>query len=206
MAIDITSCIYYLAFNQKTMNEIAFRNRLHSNNLYANVNQYQMRGMLAIIHKWQSNPLYKDIRWLAYIMATVYHETGKTFEPIEEIGKGIRKPYGRKIKVNLRPYQLPEKIYYGRGLVQLTWYDNYEKFGKLLKLDLINEPELLLDMQVSIDVLFLGMTQGLFTGVNLARYFNDTREDWVSARKIINGNDKADIIGLYAMKFLRCLA
>ena len=49
------------------------------------------------------------------------------------------------------------------------------------------------------------MTQGLFTGVNLARYFNDQREDWVNARKIINGLDKAEVISLYARKFMLCL-
>jgi putative chitinase len=49
------------------------------------------------------------------------------------------------------------------------------------------------------------MTQGLFTGVNLSRYFNDQREDYVSARKIINGTDKADLIALYAKKFLNCI-
>jgi putative chitinase len=187
------------------MNEIAFQNRLTTYNLYNKVNKSQMRGMLAIIDYWESNKLFTDARWLAYILATVYHETGKSFEAIEEVGQGIRKPYGRKIKQNLRPYQLPDKLYYGRGLVQLTWYDNYDKFGKLLKIDLLNKPELALKLDVSIEILFKGMTQGLFTGVNLSRYFNDQREDYVSARKIINGTDKADLIALYAKKFLNCI-
>ena len=187
------------------MNEIAFQNRLKSYNLYANVNKYQLRGMLAIINEFEANKLLTDTRWLAYMLATVYHETAKTFEPIEEVGHGIRKPYGRKLKMNLKPYQLPDKLYYGRGFVQLTWYDNYDKFGKLLKLDLLNEPELALKLDVSIQILFKGMTQGLFTGVNLARYFNDQREDWVNARKIINGLDKAEVISLYARKFMLCL-
>lgn len=187
------------------MNEIALQNRLHSNSLYPKVNKYQLAGIMAIINHWESNKLYQDKRWLAYILATVYHETGKTFEPIEEIGQGMRKPYGRKIKSNLKPYTYPDKLYYGRGLVQLTWYDNYDKFGKLLKIDLLNNPEKALEMDVSIKILFIGMTQGLFTGVNLARYFNDQREDWVNARKIINGLDKADLIALYAKRFLACL-
>jgi putative chitinase len=187
------------------MNEIAFQNRLHTYQLYAKVNKYQMAGMKAIIEYWYSNKNYKDVRWLAYILATVYHETDRTFEPVDEIGHGLRKPYGRKIKLNKKSYTNPDKIYYGRGLVQLTWYDNYEKFGKLLNIDLLNNPELMLNMDVSIKVLFKGMTEGLFTGVNLARYFNDEREDWVSARKIINGLDKADLIALYAKRFLSCI-
>lgn len=187
------------------MNEIAFQNRLKTYNLYNKVNNHQLRGMLAIIEYWESNKLFTDMRWLAYILATVYHETGRSFEPIEEVGQGVRKPYGRKIKQNLKTYTSPDKIYYGRGLVQLTWYDNYEKFGKLLKLDLLNEPELALNMNTAIIILFKGMTQGLFTGVNLSRYFNDEREDWVSARKIINGNDRADLVALYGKRFYNCL-
>lgn len=187
------------------MNEIAFQNRLRTTNLYTKVNQYQLIGMLSIIRKFENNKLLTDKRWLAYMLATVYHETAKTFEPIEEFGHGIKRPYGQKIKQNGKPYDLPNKLYYGRGFVQLTWYENYEKFGKLLKLDLLNHPELLLNLDVSIEVLFKGMTQGLFTGVNLARYFNDNREDWVSARKIINGTDKSELIALYAKKYYICL-
>jgi hypothetical protein len=187
------------------MNEIAFQNRLKTYNLYNKVNPYQLRGMLAIIDYCESNKFITDKRWIAYILATVYHETGHTFEPVEEVGHGIRKPYGRKIKVNLKPYQLPDKLYFGRGLVQLTWYDNYEKFGKLLKLDLLSEPELVLRMDISIQILVKGMTQGLFTGVNLERYFNDQREDWVNARKIINGTDRAELIALYGKRFYLCL-
>ena len=187
------------------MNEIAFHNRLKSYNLYNKVTPHQLRGMLAIVDYCESNKFITDKRWIAYILATVYHETGRAFEPVEEVGQGIRKPYGRKIKMNLKPYQYPDKIYYGRGLVQLTWYDNYDKFGKLLKLDLLSNPELAMKMDVSIDILVKGMTQGLFTGVNLARYFSDNREDWVNARKIINGNDRAELIALYGKRFYLCL-
>lgn len=187
------------------MNEIAFQNRLKTYNLYSKVHPSQLAGMLAIIGHWEANKLYTDKRWLAYMLATVYWETDRTFEPIEELGRGMRRPYGQKIKMNRKPYQLPDKLYYGRGFVQLTWYENYEKFGKLLNIDLLNQPELAMKMDVSIEILFQGMTKGLFTGVNLARYFNDQREDWVSARKIINGLDKAELIGLYARKFMACI-
>jgi len=187
------------------MNKIAFQNRLKTYNLYTKVNSHQLRGMFAIINYWEQNKLLTDLRWLAYILATVYHETARTFEPIEEIGQGTRRPYGRKLKINLKPYNTPDKLYFGRGLVQLTWFDNYDKFGKLLKIDLLNNPELALKLDVSIEILFKGMTQGLFTGVNLSRYFNDVREDWVNARKIINGVDRADLIALYGKRFYECL-
>lgn len=187
------------------INRPAFFNRLHSQNLYTSILQHQVNGMNAILDEWEANPQYTDLRWLAYMLATAYHETAKTMEPVEEYGKGHGRPYGEKIKMSRNPYLSPDKIFYGRGHVQLTWYENYLKFGQLLKIDLLNEPEQALKMDVSVKIMFLGMTQGLFTGVNLARYFNDQREDWVNSRKIINGLDKADIIAGYAHKFYECV-
>jgi len=187
------------------MNFIAFQNRLRTQNLYTKVNPSQLRGMNEILEHWEANEELTDLRWLAYMLATVYHETAKTFEPIEEYGKGASRPYGQKIKQNKRKYTKPDKLYYGRGFVQLTWYEIYEKFGKLLDIDLLNEPEQALRLDVSIDILFIGMIRGLFTGVGLPKYFNEDKEDWVNARRIINGTDKAELIGLYAKKFYQCL-
>jgi predicted chitinase len=187
------------------MNLIAFQNRLRTQNLYTKVNQTQLRGMFEIIAHWEANETLTDKRWLAYMLATVYHETAKTFEPIEEFGKGLRRVYGEKIKQSKKRYTVPDKLYYGRGFVQLTWYENYDKFGKLLNIDLLNEPEQALKLDVSIDILFIGMIEGLFTGVALDRYFNDKREDWTNARKIINGLDKAELIGIYGQRFYECL-
>jgi hypothetical protein len=92
-------------------------------------------GAEAIIKYWESKPLLKDKRWLAYILATAYHETAHTFEPVREIGRGKLRAYGRKRKQSGEPYTI-DHIYYGRGHVQLTWYENYDKFGKLLGIDL----------------------------------------------------------------------
>jgi len=100
---------------------------------------------------------------------------------------------------------MPDKLYYGRGFVQLTWYENYLKFGQLLGIDLLNDPDKAMELNIATKILFAGMTQGLFTGVNLARYFNDQREDWEGARKIINGNDCAAKIAAYGKNFLECL-
>src|SRR5690554_5759100 len=61
-----------------------------------------------------------DVRWQAYMLATCYHETARAMQPIEEIGKGAGRPYGKKIKYNRKVYVEPDKLYYGRGDVQLT--------------------------------------------------------------------------------------
>lgn len=187
------------------INRIAFFNRLKTYNLYPTILQHQVDGINLILDEWESNPLYIDNRWLAYMLATSYHETAKTMQAIEEYGKGKGKPYGQKIKYNGKPYLQPDKIFYGRGLTQITWYENYLKFGQELKVDLLNNPELALDPKLAVKIMFLGMTHGLFTGVNLARYFNDQREDWEQARKIINGVDKAKLIESYAKNFYECV-
>ena len=150
----------------------------------------------------------KRKRHIAYIFATIFHEgarketiNGKTVYrrvvSVEEIGKGKGKPYGSKIKYSKIKYTNPDKLYFGRGFVQITWHEVYEKFGKLLKMDLLGNPELALNPTIGAKIAVLGMRDGLFTGVNLERYFNDSRTDAISARKIINGTDKAELIEGY---------
>ncbi|TOE35570.1 hypothetical protein CGJ43_25525, partial [Vibrio parahaemolyticus] len=60
------------------------------------------------------------LQYLAYVLATTYHETGHTMKPIEEWGKGQGRPYGE-------PDPETGQTYYGRGYVQLTWLANYIK-------------------------------------------------------------------------------
>lgn len=156
-----------------------------------------------------------NIKHAAYMLATSYHETAATMLPITEYGKGKGKAYGTWYKnsigaeyswkngnkniaymKNKYPY-----LYYGRGDVQLTWYDNYEKAGKELKVDLLGNPDKALDPIISAKVMILGMRYGWFTKRNLDRYINEKGCDYVEARRIINGNDKAEQIASYAKKF-----
>ena len=44
----------------------------------------QFSGLQAILTDWDVNYPKSDLRYLAYILATVHHETDKTFQPIEE--------------------------------------------------------------------------------------------------------------------------
>lgn len=53
----------------------------------------QVDGMEVILNEWQQRQL-TDSRWLAYILATAYHETAFTMEPIDEYGKGRGREYG----------------------------------------------------------------------------------------------------------------
>ena len=163
--------------------------------------QTQIDGLNAILDEWEKNYSKKDDRWLAYMFATTHHETDRTFRGIEEYGKGKNRPYGKNIKMDRTRYFDTPNLFYGRGFVQLTWYENYQKAGKKLGLDLINKPELVLEIKNATQVLFSGMMEGWFTGRKLSTYFNTTTEDWKNARRIINGTDKADLIATYAKQY-----
>ena len=131
------------------------------------------------------------LRQAAYMLATAKHETANTFAPIEEYGKGKGLPYGQ-------PDPVTGLVYFGRGYVQLTWARNYKSMGKALNLPLFLHPDLALRYDVAYKIMSYGMTHGTFTGVALSRYINEGKTDYLNARKIINGTDKADLIAGYA--------
>ena len=104
------------------------------------MSQGQVDGLDAILDHWESDGGgSKDDRWLAYALATAYHETAKTIGPIREIGLGHGRPYGV-------PDPVTGQTYYGRGLVQLTWKKNYQAFSDILKVDLVGNPDLALGL------------------------------------------------------------
>lgn len=192
-----------------TLNRKHFFDSIRGSLFHGDFSQPQVEGLDAILDRWEASG-FTDLRWLAYMLATCYHETARTMQPIEEYGKGKGYKYGKKIKRSGIPYTLPDKIYYGRGYVQLTWYENYETMGRLLGIDLLNNPELALHPNIAAQIMFEGMTKGNshfgdFTGKSLENYFNNTKEDWVNARRIINGTDKAEMIAGYGKKFFTAL-
>ena len=143
-----------------------------------------------------------DIRWLAYMLATVHHETAEQFWPIEEYGKGSGRDYGV-------PDPETGETYYGRGFVQLTWKANYQTASHALALiggrDLVQHAHMALDSLIATRIMFRGMAEGWFTGKKLGQYFNDEDNDPVNARQIINGNDQDTLIASYHDKFLEAL-
>ena len=87
-------------------------------------------------------------------------------------------------------YALPAgpygQSYYGRGLVQITWYDNYQKFARILGVPLDENPDLALEWDHALDIMFLGMRDGVFTGKKLKEY--DFPAQFKQARVIVNGD------------------
>ena len=155
----------------------------------------------------------------AYILATTWHETATTMLPIAEYGKGQGRPYGtwqRNSKGELYAYKNGNRntvylqseyphLYYGRGETQNTWFDNYEKLSKVFNVDFLNNPDLLLTQEWSTPVTIYSMKNGLYTGKKLSDYINQSKKDYMNARKIINGMDKASLIASYAETFEKAL-
>ena len=139
----------------------------------------------------------------AYILATTLWETARTFKPIEEYGKGKNRPYGKRFKHSGVAYPNTFGILYGRGYVQLTWFENYELMGRLLGVNLLKNPELALEPKIAAKIMVEGMTKGAssvgdFTGKCLEQFFTPTLENPKGARTIINGTDKAkEIADIY---------
>lgn len=169
------------------------------------LSQSQVDGIDAVLDGWQRFGSH-DPRWCAYSLATDYHETAATMQPIAEYGRGKGKSYGEPSG----PYG---QRYYGRGLVQLTWARNYTfATGRLRALgvigaadDLARNPELALREDIAVAIMIYGMMEGWFTGRKLPDYFRGARSDWVDARTIINGHDRARLVASYGMAFYHAL-
>jgi putative chitinase len=166
--------------------------------------QQQVDGQNVIIALWDyqatGTPMH-DLRWLSYMLATVFHETATKCWPIREYGEGKGHEYGEPNEDG--------NCFYGRGFVQLTWEENYDKASAALSLiddrDLVKFPDMALDSLISARILFRGMSEGWFTGKKLGQYFSDTVDDPVGARKIINPDDKGELITGYHDRFLHAL-
>ena len=177
------------------MNRETFYKQVRAQLFSGRLAQGQVDGMEAILNEWEARDL-KDSRYLAYMLATAFHETAFTMQPIEEYGKGRKYSYGL-------PDKITGKTYFGRGFVQLTWKRNYESMGDILNVDLVNNPEQALDLKTATQVLFEGMLRGTFTPpkyYKLADFFTE-HSDWYNARKIINGLDRAEQIAGYGRRF-----
>ena len=156
-------------------------------------NLRQLLGFLA------ADAAFQDQRWVAYLLGTARHETAFTFGPVSEYGKGAGHPYGL-------PDPQTGQTYYGRGYVQITWKGNYDKFSKLVEVDLVNHPDEALSAPVAYRIASYGMVHGSFTGVGLAKYINAEGCDYFNARRVINGTDCADAIAGYAEAFAKVLS
>jgi len=174
------------------------------------LSQSQVDGINAILDGWDSNGQTDDLRHLAYMLATVYHETGPLSAkghmlPVTERGGPdyFKRYDGRADIGNVEPGDGYK--FRGRGLVQLTGRANYRKASNALGVDLVYQPDIALEPIIAVQIMFDGMAAGWFTGKKLSDYLNDKVADWTNARRIINGTDKAAMIAGYAREFYAAL-
>lgn len=125
----------------------------------------------------------------AYVLATAYWETARTMKPVRE--------YGGEKYLRSKPY-FP---YVGMGYVQLTWRANYEKASKKLGVDFVQHPKKLLEPKYAAPILVLGMKEGWFTGKKLSDYITLQRSNFIDARRIVNGTDRAYEIADFAQQY-----
>jgi hypothetical protein len=158
--------------------------------------QAQTDGHTALLDGMALDRPLTDLRHAAYILATAYHETDRTMRPIREYGRGRGKRYGK-------PGPHGGQVAYGRGYVQLTWPDNYARADRELALGgaLIADYDLAMEPGIAYRILARGMLEGWFTGKRLADYIQGSRCDYLDARRIVNGMDRAAPIAGYARAF-----
>lgn len=168
--------------------------------------QPQVDGFNYIFEAW-AKAGNGNIRHLAYILATAFHETARTMQPVRETLASTDAKAKEILTKAWKAGKMPwvKKDYwssgwFGRGFVQLTHRENYERAGQKLGIDLVSDPSKAMVPEVSALILVRGMLEGWFTGFSLPQ-----AGDFLEARRVVNGTDRAGQIATYANGFLTAL-
>ena len=173
----------------------------------------QVMGTEAILAAMAGMP----VSWVAYALATSWHETGYTMQPVKEMGgrayfmrmydktgnrPGVAKALGNTVEGDGATFA-------GRGYVQLTGRANYAKASRKLGVDLIGNPDLAMNPDIAARIMREGMTDAWFTGRGFVAFLPSngpaTVTQFTQARRIINGMDRAAKIALEAQGFQAAL-
>lgn len=190
-------------------NPAAFFDDLRSGILGPTLSAEEVDGCNAILKAMEGSPL----SYTAYALATAFHETASTMKPIREYGGPTY--FTRLYDITGTRPQLALKMgntcagdgpkYCGRGLVQLTWKNNYKLAGDKCGVDLVQNPDLAMRPEIASKIMRFGMTEGWFTGKSFKDYLPPSgpasRAQFANARRIINGTDRATLVADHAMKF-----
>lgn len=196
------------------INRQFFFDQVRASLFSGSLKQKQVNGLTALLDYWEDKHASKDDRWLAYILGTAYHEVDKRMQPIDEYGTNA---YFMMMydKTGARPTVAAQlgnteegdgAKFHGRGFVQLTGRRNYKDWQDRLGVNLINNPEKAKDLETATAIIFEGMRLGTFTAKKLSDYFNDDEEDWVNARRTVNGTNKAQLIAGHAKAFYAAIS
>ena len=147
------------------------------------------------------------VRHQAYVLATAYHETAATMQPVRETLAKTDAEAARRLERAWKAGKMPwvktpywradnGKYWIGRGYVQLTHKVNYERAGKRMGVDLVADPSAAMSPMLAARIIVQGMSEGWFTGVKMSDCAT-----YRDMRKVVNGMDRADMIAGYAAKF-----
>ena len=185
------------------MNRKAFFDSVRASLFGGQLRADQVKGTEAILDGLDRRPGL-DLRHRAYILATAFHETAFTMQPIRERGTPsyfskyeTGTPIGRSLGNTLPGDGLR---FIGRGFVQVTGRRNYAKASRVLGVDLLANPDAALNTDYAVVILIDGMIEGWFTGKKLSDY--QTYEDM---RRVVNGTDRAKLIAGHAVRFEQAL-
>ncbi len=134
---------------------------------------------------------------IAYVLATVEHETNNTFKPVRE-AYWLTEKWRKR---NLKYYP-----WYGRGYVQLTWDFNYLRYQEILGISLLKEPDRAMEPAIACFILVHGFKHGVFTGKKITNYITKGQTDMIGARRCINGTDKSAKVAGIAVRRLKAMA
>ena len=190
-------------------NASKFFDKLRSGIMGPKLDDDEVTGTSAILEAMAGLP----VSWVAYALATSFHETAHTMQPIKEFGG--EKYFTRRYGIEGQNPRLARSLgntlpgdgakYAGRGFVQITGRSNYSKSGIKLNVDLVNGPDLALSKDIAAMILRFGMREGWFTGKSFQSFLPAdkpaTLAQFQAARRIINGTDKATLIAQYAVAF-----
>lgn len=158
--------------------------------------------LLASLEKWQHrlNPKVM-LQQMAYVAATVHHETGATYGTFKEQRQVLTDTPRRK-EVRRLQDRYWSTGYYGRGPVQLTWKAEYAWAEKVTGRPLLSDPDLLLrELPLGYEVTIKSMTDSSINGKCMNDYINEKKVDYVNCRRVVNILDQAKLIASYAEKF-----
>ncbi len=184
--------------------------------VFGSLKQHQVNGLGSLLMSFEQDEDITNLQYMAYMLATIKHETANRFQPITEYGgRSYFNKYDPSLANTSRRRARAKRNgntrrgdgykYRGRGFVQITWKNNYQKLGDALGHDLVNHPEKALDPVIAYKIMSYGMRKGVFTGRRLSHYISADHTDYKNARKIINGLDKARLVQRHAENFEKIL-
>ena len=163
-------------------------------------------------------------RRLAFILATARRESQNTFAPLREapgcgndeecreraIGALLARrgqKAGKPPKPNYAVADANGHRYYGRGFIQLTFKKNYAAAGEKLGLDLVSDPDRVMEPAIVADILVRAILEGWYGSRRpLLFYIGGSTEDWINARNNVNpGSPNKPVTAAYAKDLVDCL-